>query len=157
MKRFSLWGLAALAVVGALAGVASAASPTHTTNTGSGIEDFPVGTLCDFHYYQTFTFTDEITTFSNGRVQIHETLQVSHTNVGTGYTLTENDVLNITLNGDKVKLVGLGWHLRDANGKFVVVHAGQLVFDSSGLIKFTPNSGPDFAAVICPALGGTPA
>jgi hypothetical protein len=34
-----------------------------------------------------------------------------------------------------------------------------LLFDTSTgeLIKFTPNINPDFAAVICPALGGEPA
>jgi hypothetical protein len=32
-----------------------------------------------------------------------------------------------------------------------------VAFDETGLIKFTPNLNPDFAAVICPALGGNPA
>lgn len=36
-----------------------------------------------------------------------------------------------------------------------VVHAGQLRFDETGLIKFTPNIEPDFGTVICPALEGT--
>jgi hypothetical protein len=41
----------------------------------------------------------------------------------------------------------------------VVVHSGQDIFDTNTgeLVKVTPNDNPDFAAVICPALGGSPA
>ncbi len=39
-----------------------------------------------------------------------------------------------------------------------MAQAGQLVFSSTDeLLKFTPNTNPDFTAVICPALGGHPA
>jgi hypothetical protein len=156
MRRLVLFvGLAASALV--IASFAAAAPPTHTTTTGSGTFTFPAGTLCDFNYQLSFTFTDDITTFSDGRVETHETFQDSNTNSNTGYTLTDTDRINVTLNGDKVKSVGLFWHLRDTDGKLVVVHAGERVVDPSGLVKFTPNSGPDFAAVICPALGGNPA
>jgi hypothetical protein len=56
------------------------------------------------------------------------------------------------------KNVGVFWHLRNAAGKLVVVQAGQMTFDSNGnLIKVTPHLNPDYAAVICPALGGSPA
>ncbi len=50
---------------------------------------------------------------------------------------------------------GVFWKLRDENGTLVVVHVGQLVFDADfNLVKFTPNSGPDFVEVICTAMGG---
>jgi hypothetical protein len=51
------------------------------------------------------------------------------------------------------------WALRDASGKLVVQQAGQLVFDTDTgeIVKITPQFNPDFAAVICPALGGNPA
>ena len=71
--------------------------------------------------------------------------------------MTENDTLFFTFGEESEKDVGVFWHLRDASGKMVLVHAGQLRFDETGLIKFTPNLNPDFAAVICPALGGNPA
>ena len=88
---------------------------------------------------------------------MHETLTVAHTNVDTNYTLTENDRLFFTFRADSEKDVGIFWHLRDADGKMVVVQAGQLRFDETGLIKFTPNLNPDFADVVCHALGGNPA
>ena len=61
--------------------------------------------------------------------------------------------------GDQtLKGVGLFWHLRTPAGKVVVVHAGQTVLDTATgeFVKLTPNSAPDLAAVICPALGGSP-
>jgi hypothetical protein len=148
--------LGALAT-GVLAPVASAAPPEHFTETFEGTNVEAEGDLCDFEYSQTFSGTDEVTIFSDGRVQVHETLTVSHTNVDTNYTLTENDRLFFTFKADSEKDVGIFWHLRDANGKMVVVQAGQLRFDETGLIKFTPNLNPDFAGVVCPALGGSPA
>ncbi len=141
---------------GVLAQVALAGAPERFTETFEGTNFIPEGELCDFDYSQTFSGTDEVTIFGD-RVQVHETLAVAHTNVGTNYTLTENDRLFFTFRADSEKDVGIFWHLRDPNGKMVVVQAGQLRFDETGLIKFTPNINPDFAAVICPALGGSPA
>jgi type 1 fimbria pilin len=159
MKRFTLVGLAALAVVGALAATASATPPTHATITFTGSDSEAAGTLCDFNLSESFSGTNDWTFFSDGSAKLHQTIQVSHVNDDTGFTLTETDVVNLNFNPDgSAKNEGLFWHLRDASGKLVVVHAGQFVFDSLGnLVKFTPNSGPDFAAVICPALGGNPA
>ena len=147
--------LGALAT-GVLAPVVAAAAPERFTETFEGTNFIAAGELCDFDYLQTFSGTDDVTIFGD-RVQVHETLTVSHTNVDTNYTLTENDRLFFTFKADSEKDVGIFWHLRDASGKMVVVQAGQLRFDETGLIKFTPNLNPDFAAVICPALGGNPA
>jgi hypothetical protein len=148
-------GVGALAT-GFLAPVALASPPEQFTETFAGTRVFPAGEICDFEYSQTFSGTDDVTIFGD-RVQVHETLTVSHTNVDTGYTLTENDTLFFTFGADEEKDVGIFWALRDADGKLVVLQAGQLRFDETGLIKFTPNLNPDFAAVICPALGGDPA
>ena len=84
---------------------------------------------------------------------------MTHTNLDTGFTLTETDHFTVTTATDgQNKLVGIFWHLRNADGKLVVVHAGQMVFSPTGeVLKFTPNMNPDDAAVICPALGGHPA
>jgi hypothetical protein len=147
--------LGALAA-GFIAPVAKAAPPERFTESFEGTVVVPEGELCDFEYSQTFSGTDEVTIFGD-RVQVHETLTVAHTNVDSNYTLTENDTLFFTFGADSEKDVGIFWHLRDADGKMVVVQAGQLRFDATGLIKFTPNINPDFAEVICPALGGNPA
>ena len=143
----------------ALVATAAAASPTHETFPFSGAVTNPAGNPCDFEYSQVFSGKDEVTSFSDGRVQVHEKVTVTHTNLDTGYALTENDQISVTFyaaGGNKA--VGVFWHLRDASGKLVVVQAGQLVYDAgNNLVKFTPHTNPDFAAVICPALGGNPA
>ena len=139
-----------------LAPVAAAGAPERFTESFEGTNFAPAGELCDFDYSQTFSGTDEVTIFGD-RVQVQETLAVAHTNMDSNYTLTERDRIFLTFAADSEKHVGVFWHLRDASGKMVVVQAGQLRFDETGLIKFTPNIDPDFAAVICPALGGNPA
>ena len=140
-----------------LAPVAAAGAPERFTESFEGSNFAPAGELCDFDYSQTFSGTDEVTIFSDGRVQVHETLAVAHTNVDSDYTLTENDRSSSRSMLTSEKDVGVFWHLRDSSGKLVVVQAGQLRFDETGLIKFTPNLNPDFADVICHALGGNPA
>lgn len=59
----------------------------------------------------------------------------------------------------QIKDVGVFWHLRTADGKLVLVQAGQLVVSAAigEVLKVTPSVNPDEAAVICPALGGNPA
>jgi hypothetical protein len=158
MRRFILLGCAAVAAVGVLAGTASATPPTHFTQAFAGSDSEPGGTLCDFNISESFTGTSDVTTFSDGTVNVHQTIHVIHVNEDTGYTLTENDVVNLTFYNDGTsKQVGIGWHLRDANGKIVLVHAGLITFDADGnVVRFTPNSGPGFAEVVCPALGGNP-
>jgi hypothetical protein len=160
MKRFILLWAAVLAAVGALAGAASAAPTTHSGRlTFSGGGTSPAGSVCDFTLGESYTGTISLTFFSDGSVTSHTTLQVTHVNVDTGYTLTEHDVINETdYNDGTSKQLGVFWHLRDANGKIVVVHAGQITLDANfDVASFTPNSGPDTAAVLCPALGGNPA
>jgi hypothetical protein len=152
LLALTLGGLA----TGFLVPVAAAAPPEHFTESFEDSFTIPAGELCDFTYGQVFSGTDDVTIFGD-RVQVQETLTVAHTNLDTNYTLTENDRLFFTFSADSEKHVGVFWHLRDASGKLVVVQAGQLRFDETGLIKFTPNLTPDFAAVICPALGGNPA
>jgi hypothetical protein len=147
--------LGALAI-GVLVPVAAAAAPERFTDSFEDTFVVPAGELCDFEYSQAFSGTDVVTIFED-RVQVQETLTVAHTNVDTGYTLTENDRLFFTFGVGSEKDVGLFWHLRDPSGKMVVVQAGQIRFDESGLVSVTPNLNPDFAAVICPALGGNPA
>jgi hypothetical protein len=116
----------------------------------------PAGKLCDFPYHDAFTATDNAVIFPNGRMIEHAVIHASHTNLATGYTLTETDHFNFfTAANGQTKIVGVQWHLRNAQGKIVLVMAGLMVISPTGkVLKFTPNTNPDFAAVICPALGG---
>jgi hypothetical protein len=133
--------------------------PVHTTSTMTFDDTFPAGFPCDFNYHQAGTFTDNAITFPDNSVTEHIDLVISHTNLDTNFTLTETDhFTSFTAADGQNKQVGIFWHLRNADGKIVVVQAGQLVFSATGeVLKFTPNINPDAAAVLCPALGGHPA
>ncbi len=149
-----------LVALGATA--ASAAKPTHIhKETFSDTASAPAGELCDFNFTQSFTIVDTGVFFDDESFVIAETAYVTNTNVDTGYTLTEvvHYVLKLDASNGRIKQAGLFVHLRDASGKLVVVQAGQLVFDTETgeLLKVTPAINPDFAGVICPALGGQPA
>jgi hypothetical protein len=99
--------------------------------------------------------------FDDESFVLSETAYVTNTNVDTDYSLTEvvHYTLQLRASDGRIKQAGLIVHLRDASGKLVVVQAGQLVIDTETgeLVKVTPAVNPDFAAVICPALGGQPA
>ncbi len=155
VRRLLLALTLGMLATGVLVPVAAAAAPERFTEPLAGDLFFPAGTLCDFDYRQVYSGTDVVTIFGD-RVQVQETVTVAHTNVGSGDTLTEHDRLFFTFAEDHEKDVGVFWHLRDASGNMVLVQAGQVHFDDSG-ITHTPNVNPDFAAVICPALGGNPA
>ena len=151
-------------VLGVLAPVAGstaawASGPRHVESTLAGHQTQPAGKLCDFAYHDAFTATDNAIIFPNGRMIEHAVIHASHTNLATGFTLTETDHFTFfTAANGQTKIVGVQWHLRTPEGKIVVVHAGQLLVSATGeILKFTPNTNPDFGAVICPALGGHPA
>jgi hypothetical protein len=118
-----------------------------------------------FEYSASFTAEENMIVFGDPndptKVIDHISLVKTHTNVETGYSLTDVDHFTVEFNAgmERFKQVGVAWHLRDAQGKLVVVQAGQLVFDTGTgeIVKGTPSLNPDFAAVICPALGGNPA
>jgi hypothetical protein len=158
-----LAGMAAAMLM--LAVSASAAAPLHVEETFSDSFTFKKGELCDFKYVQSFTVVDNILIYGDpenpDKVITQETQYVTHTNVSTGYTLSEVDhlVLTFTSADAQFKQLGMFWALRDAGGKLIVQQAGQLVFntDTGEIVKVTPQLDPDFAAVICPALGGSPA
>ncbi len=165
MRRFAMVGamLTAWTVLGVLAPVtgstaAWADGPQHVKSTFSAEETVPAGQLCDFTYHNEFTITINAVIFADGREIDQDVIHATHTNVDTGFTLTEIDYFSDQFRAGQEKVVGIEWHLRNADGKLVVVHAGQLVVSATDeVLKFTPNFNPDFAAVICPALGGNPA
>ena len=140
---------------------ASAAKPTHILKESfSDSFSAKAGELCDFNFSQSFTIVDTGVFFDDESFVLAETAYVTNTNVDTGFTLSEvvHYTLQLRVSDARIKQAGLIVHLRDASGKLVVVQAGQLVFDTETgeLLKVTPAVNPDFAGVICPALGGQP-
>jgi hypothetical protein len=117
----------------------------------------PAGAFCNFTYGEAATVSLNAIIFAT-----HETDHISftdtHTNLDTGFSLTETGDFTVFTTAGQTKTVGIFWHLRNADGKLVVVQAGQLVISAAGeILKVTPDVNPDNAAVICPALGGQPA
>ena len=165
MRRFTMVGavLTVGAVLGVLAPVAASTAawadgPQHVRSTFSAEETHPAGQLCDFTYHNEFTITINAVIFPDGTEIDQDVIHATHTNVDTGFVLTETDYFSDQFRAGQEKVVGIQWHLRTPDGKLIVVHAGNLVFSSTGdVVSFTPNTNPDFAAVICPALGGQPA
>jgi len=153
----------AAALLAITAGAARADANHYSFGYTVGPQVFPAGTLCNFDF-ESVTIGFQIETdVSNGLIAVHGTLHNTHTNLDTGYSLTEVDQLTgrSFLSSPTTLTAGIFWHLRDASGNNVLVKAGEATFDASTfeLISFTPNSGYDktFAQIICPALGGTPA
>jgi hypothetical protein len=165
MRRLAMAG--AVLTVGTMLGVlapvgggtaAWAGGPQHVKTTVTFDDTFPAGTFCDFALRNVGTVSDNVVTTPNNTID-HVLLNATHINLATGFTLTETDSFtDVTATGGQTREVGIFWHLRNTDGKIVLVQAGQIVLSAEGeVLKFTPNINPDSAAVICPALGGQPA
>jgi hypothetical protein len=145
----------------ALSGVAqaSAETPLHLKSSFSGSEQ-PQG--CDFREGLSYSLTSNSTVFgpqdNPDRVISQVELFVRHTNLDTGYELTEVDhyVTNYDSATGLSRTVGLSWNLHDAAGNLVYRGAGQAVFDTlTGVhVSTTPNLSVDFFGTLCPLLGG---
>ncbi|MGN6431613.1 MAG: hypothetical protein ACTHNB_12925 [Gaiellaceae bacterium] len=162
MRRLALIISFCLLIVALGATAASAAPPTHILKQAfSDSFSAPAGDLCDFNFSQSFTIVDTGVFFDDGSFVLSETAHVTNTNDDTGDTLSEvvHYTLQLDASNGQIKQAGLVVHLRDASGKLVVVQAGQLVIDTETgeVVKVTPAVNPDFAGMICPALGGQPA
>jgi len=140
-------------------------APLHEKSSFSGVNTFAAGDLCDFEYSQSFTLAENAIIFGNpddpDRVISQVELQVTHTNLDTGFVLTEVDHYVSTFDAGKLQIKETGnlWHLRDANGNIVLVASGLRIFsaETGELLRVTPGLPSDFAATICPLLGGQPA
>jgi hypothetical protein len=132
--------------------------PQHVKSTFTFENPQPPGALCDFNYGEVATVSLDAIIFA-GTETDHIAATVIHTNLETGFSLTEVDQFTVFTAADgQTKTVGIFWHLRNADGTLVVVQSGQLVISPTGeIVKVTPAVNPDNAAVICPALGGQPA
>ena len=158
----------ALGALGVLGGVVMAATgsapawadaPQHVTSTVAIDFTVPAGEFCDFTYRAVGTLTTTKVILADRWVGQGE-LDLTHLNLDTGFTLTESDrsPFQFTFADGQLQTVGIHLRLRDADGNLVTVQAGESVISATGeILKVTPSLNPDFAAVICPALGGQPA
>ena len=151
----TVWGVLAPAT-GSTA--AWADGPQHVKSTFTFENPQPPGAFCDFNYGEVATVSLDAIIFDSTETD-HIAATVIHTNLDTGFSLTEVDQFTVFTAADgQTKTVGIFWHLRNADGQLVVVQSGQLVISPTGeIVKVTPAVNPDKAAVICPALGGQPA
>ena len=161
MRRFAMVAAGAVLGVLALAAGSTAAwadGPQHVKTTFPfQPPPQPAGAFCDFTYGEVATVSLNAIIFA-GTETDHIAFTDTHTNLDTGFSLTETGDFTMFTTAGQTKTVGIFWHLRNADGKLVVVQAGQLVISPAGeILKVTPDVNPDNAAVICPALGGQPA
>src|SRR5215218_3526234 len=162
MKRPFLAFAAAPLVALSMACAAFAAGPNHFKDTFSDSFVSPAGERCDFDYRISFTVVINDIVFDDlddpSKVISHITAFVSHTNLGTGYTLTEVDRTIQTLEFEQGvgKTVGIIWKLRTPEGKLVFVQVGQVTYTLEGeVLKITPHLLPENAApIVCGLLGG---
>ena len=180
--RRALLAVAAAFVVSLIpASSAVAGGPVHIKNTSPlGTFDAAAGELCDFNYHQEYVLTVNIKRFYNASGLVdhavrQEDLWVLHRNADTGLTYTEVDHYTLLLSDpafcdpeqpandcwwwQSITSSGLNWHLRDMDGKLVLVRAGRYIQDGNTgeILWATPKGDPDFANTICKALGGAPA
>jgi hypothetical protein len=164
MRRFTMMAvLAAGTMLGVLtpatgSTAAWADGPQHVKTTFPfQPPPLPAGAFCDFTYGEVATVTLNAIISADTETD-HIAFTDTHTNLDTGFSLTETGDFTVFTTAGQTKTVGIRWHLRNAEGQLVVVQAGQLVISAAGdILKVTPDVNPDNAAVICPALGGQPA
>jgi hypothetical protein len=162
MKRPLLALAAALLVVASMAGAANAARPHHFKGTFSDVFVSPAGERCDFDQQISFTLVFNDIVFGDledpSKVISHTTADVSHTNLKTGYTLTEVDTTVQILNFEKGvgMTMGIIWKLRTPEGKLVFVQVGRATYTlEDELLTITPHLLPvDVAPIVCGLLGG---
>ena len=164
MRRFTMVAVLAVGtVLGVLASAAGSTAawadgPQHVKSTFPfDPPPLPSGAFCNFTYGEAATISLNAIIFAGSETD-HIAFTDTHTNLDTGFSLTETGDFTVFTTAGQTKTVGIFWHLRNADGQLVVVQAGQLVISAAGeILKVTPAVTPDNAAVICPALGGQPA
>jgi hypothetical protein len=164
MRRFTMVAVLAVGtVLGVLASAAGSTAawadgPQHVKSTFPfDPPPLPSGAFCNFTYGEAATISLNAIIFAGSETD-HIAFTDTHTNLDTGFSLTETGDFTVFTTAGQTKTVGIFWHLRNADGQLVVIQAGQLVISAAGeILKVTPAVTPDSAAVICPALGGQPA
>jgi hypothetical protein len=165
MKRPFLALVVALVLGMSMAGAATAARPHHFKGTFSDVFISPAGERCDFDYQVSFSLVFNDIVFGDvddpSKLISHITADVSHTNLETGYTLTEVDTTVQILDFDEGvgMTVGIIWKLRTPEGRLVFVQVGRATYTDEGeLLTITPHLLPvDAAPIVCGLLGGNAA
>jgi hypothetical protein len=130
--------------------------PQHVKSTFPFENTQPAGAFCNFNYGEVATVSLDAIIFADKETD-HIAFTDTHTNLETGFSLTETGDFIVFSAAGQTKTVGIFWHLRNAEGKLVVHQAGQLVISPAGeILKVTPDVNPDNAAVICLVLGASP-
>lgn len=163
MRRFTMVAVLAVGTVwGMLTPAAGSTAawadgPQHVKSTFPFVNTQPAGTFCNFNYGEVATVSLNAIISADSETD-HIAFTDTHTNLDTGFSLTETGDFTVFTTAGQTKTIGIVWHLRNADGQLVVHQAGQLVISAAGeILKVTPDVNPDNAAVICPALGGQPA
>lgn len=161
MKKTVVAVFTAVALVMLAGSTAYAGQATHASGPISGDQVFKAGTVCDFNYEQSCTGSVIFTVAPSGANLLVLRLNVTHTNLDTGFALTEHDAgLSIVKPGSSVvTIAGIQWHLKSPSGRAILVKAGKFVIDlnTGAVVSFTPNLTASVADALCPALGGNPA
>ena len=164
MRRFTMVAVLAVGTVWGMLAPATGSTaawadgPQHVKTTFPfDPPPLPSGAFCNFTYGEAATISLNAIIFAGSETD-HIAFTDTHTNLDTGFSLTETGDFTVFTTAGQTKTVGIFWHLRNADGQLVVIQAGQLVISAAGeILKVTPAVTPDNAAVICPALGGQPA
>src|SRR5215470_17265237 len=148
MKRLLLAvSMAAAVVLAMTAGTARAdQGGLHFKFNFSDQNTYLAGTQCDFNYQDTFTVVvNGVFVPTNSVNPVELTEYVTHTNLDTGYSLSEVDHILTFASSSTSMTAGIFWNLRDSGGKLVLVKAGEATFDltTGELISYTPNSAQD--------------
>ena len=155
--------LAAGTVLGVLTPAAGSTAawadgPQHVKSTFPFENPQPAGAFCNFNYGEVATVSLDAIIFAGSGDRPHRGYRHTHESGHRFLVDGDRPLHSVHRCGGQTKTVGIFWHLRNADGKLVVVQSGQLVISPAGeIVKVTPDVNPDNAAVICPALGGQPA
>ena len=117
MRRSAM--VAAGAVLGVLALAAGSTSawadgPQHVKTTFPfDPPPLPAGAFCDFTYGEAATVSLNAIIFA-GRETDHIAFTDTHTNLDTGFSLTESGDFTVFTTAGQTKTAGIFWHLRNA-------------------------------------------
>ena len=148
----------ALVAVGTSAAVASATPPQHIKrNVGPIVMDFPAGAICSFAFHGEESYKQNLKQFFDDagnlvRVEDQVDITILRRNADTGKTLTETDhyAAHVDFVTGEVDVTGQSWHVRNADGRWLLHGAGFTSFDmaTGEVFRETPN----YDADICAAL-----
>jgi len=160
MRRTILVASVVLLALGMLAPSASAEQVTHLKQSSSWTYTSRRGETCKFAVKENFTEEVNLILFGDPdnptRAQAEVHLDGTHTNLKTGYSVTEDDVIvNLWMPGmDRWMYVGLQWNVRTLDGEPLYIRGGQIVLDvlTGEVVSVTPSLGPSVSEVLCPLL-----